>query len=330
MAKESFFTISEIFRDRKKLTVFLACVAVSILSWLMISLSQDYNTTALVPVNFINFPENKVLLNNVPDQMAVNISGSGFDLMKYDDHLIEDTLTINLDDLKMSVSGDYERGYLDPAILSRSLQKRINGEIGINRVLSDSIEFLFDLKVSRTVKVKPMVQYTLEKGYVMVDSVIAEPSEVEVFGPLSILDTLQFLKTMTINVGEVNSIKVYRVPIVIDRYGNDARVEPDSVKIRMKVDRLTEKQFMISPQQLNVPDSLQMLCFPNSIEVTAQLPLSSFDDITKSQFHVTIDYNQLQEGFMGLPVNLERWPSDAAKVSVNPKQVEIVFSKLEK
>lgn len=329
MAKESFFTISEIFRDRKKLIVFLACVAVSILSWLMISLSQDYNTTALVPVNYINFPENKVLLNNVPEQMAVNISGSGFDLMKYDERLIEDTLTINLDDLKMSVYGDYERGYLDPSILSRSLQKRINGEIGINRVLSDSIEFLFDLKVSRTLRVKPMVTYTLAKGHVLVDSIISDPEEVEVFGPLSVLDTLKYLKTLSFDIGVINSIKAYRVPIVLDRYGNDARVEPDSVKIQLVVDRLTEKRFMINPEQLNVPVSLQMLCFPNSVEVIAQVPLCSFDKITKSQFHITIDYNQMQDGFMGLPVNIERWPNAAAKVSLNPKQVEIVFSKIE-
>lgn len=329
MAKESFFTISDIFRDRKKLTVFLACVAVSILSWLMISLGQDYNTTAVVPVRYINFPENKVLLNNIPNQMAVNITGSGFDLMRYDEQLIEDTLTINLDDLKMSVFGDYERGYLDPAILSRLLQKRINGEIGINRVLSDSIEFLFDLKVSRVLPVKPMVNYKLAKGFVLTDSIICVPSEVEVYGPLSVLDTLKYIKTMSIDAGEIEGIKVYRIPLVISKFGNDAKAYPDSVRVKLLVDRLTEKRFMITPEKLNVPDSLEMLCFPNAIELIAQVPMSKFNEISRTQFFVNIDYNQRQEGYMGLPVNLEQWPVEVEKISLNPKQVEIVLSKNE-
>jgi len=327
MARESFFTISEIFRDRKKLTAFLACVAVSILSWLMISLGQDYNSTVFVPVSYINFPENKVLLNNIPDQMAVNVSGSGFDLIQYDESLIEDTLVINLDELKLSVFGDYERGYLDPAILSRSLQKRISGDIGINRVLSDSIEFLFDLKVSRIVKVKPIVNYSLEKGYILLDSLVSVPSEVEVYGPLSVLDTLQFIRTIPFEAGELNAKVGYRVPVVIKKFGNDAIVEPDSVSVRFNVDRLTEKRFMINPEILNVPDSLKVLCFPNAIEVVAQVPLSKFDEITKSQFRLEVDFTQMQEGYMGLPVNLEQWPVLAERVVLKPKQVEIVISK---
>lgn len=327
MARESFFTISEIFRDRKKLTVFLACVAVSILSWLMISLGQDYNSTVFVPVSYINFPENKVLLNNIPDQMAVNVSGSGFDLIQYDESLIEDTLVINLDELKLSVFGDYERGYLDPAILSRSLQKRISGDIGINRVLSDSIEFLFDLKVSRIIKVKPMVNYSIEKGYILLDSVVSVPSEVEVFGPLSVLDTLQYIRTKPFEAGELNAKVGYRVPVVIKKFGNDAIVEPDSVSVRINVDRLTEKRFMINPEILNVPDSLKVLCFPNATEVVAQVPLSKFDEITKSQFRLEVDFAQMQEGYMGLPVNLEQWPVLAERVVLKPKQVEIVISK---
>ncbi|GAB5539392.1 MAG: hypothetical protein Salg2KO_14950 [Salibacteraceae bacterium] len=329
MPKEPFFSVTDIFKDRRKLTVFLICVGVSILSWIMISLGREYNSTVVMPVRYINFPQNKVLLNNIPNRLAVSLNGTGFDLLNYDDRLSEDTLIINLDNLKMSVSGDFERGYLDPAILTQALQKRIDGGVGINRVLSDSIEFLFDLKVSRFIPVKAQVEYALAPGFVLLDSIMTSPTEVEIYGPLSILDTLSYVRTQRIQIGEIQKSKKYRASMIKTRIGQDARIKPDSVFVELKVDQLTEKQFMIEPTQLNVPDSLKLLTFPTAVEIVAQVPLSRYNDINAKDFKLTVDFNKLQEGYPVLPIDVSRWPSVVQRISTNPSQVEIVLVKVE-
>ncbi|MEZ4722793.1 MAG: YbbR-like domain-containing protein [Flavobacteriales bacterium] len=327
MARESFFSVKYIFKDRRKLTVFLICVGLSLLSWVMISLGKSYNTTIIVPVRYSNFPENKTLLNSVPDYLAVNVEGTGYDLLQYDDRLEKDTLVINLDNLKISVLGDYQRGYLDPAILGKSLQNRLNGALAINRVLSDSIEFLFDLKVSRVIAVKPVVNYKIAQGHTILDSISSDPSEVEVYGPLSVLDTLRFIPTEVIEAGEMMEAKEYRVTLNYHKLGNDAMAVPDSVSVSIPVDKLTEKRFMIIPDQHNVPDSLEMLVFPNAVEVTAHVPMSHYNDIGIEDFVLTIDYSQLHDGYKVLPVTLAEWPVIARNVSLKPKNVEIVLSR---
>lgn len=327
MARESIFSIKDIYRDRRKLKVFLVCVAVSVFMWTLISLGSDYNSTIIIPVKYTNFPENKTLLNSVPDHLAVSVSGSGYDLIQYDDRLEDDTLVINLDNLKIVTLGEYQRGYLDPSILSKSLQNRLNGMLAINRVLSDSIEFMFDLKVSRIVKVQPMVSYELESGYTLLDSVHTIPAEVDIYGALSILDTLQYVYSYPIERGALNRSQRIMVGLDISRLGNDARVEPDSVQIQINVDKLTEKRFLIPPTMLRVPDSLTMLVFPNAVEVVIQVPLTRFDDVKVEDFQVEVDYNDLQEGYQVLPVHLESWPVVAERVSIKPEQVEIVLSR---
>ena len=327
MARESFFNFRDIIRDRRKLTVFLVCVAVSLFSWVLISLSNEYNTTVVVPIRYSNFPENKTLINSVPDFLAVNVSGSGFDLLKYDDRLEKDTLVINLDNLKISVLGEYQRGYLDPSFLSKSLQNRLNGGLAINRVLSNSIEFLFDLKVSRVVRVKPMVSFTLSQGFVQLDSVSSDPQEVELYGPLSYLDTLKFVETSLVNLGEIGESKQFSIGINVSSLGSDASALPDSVTLSIPVDKLTEKRFMITPDQLNVPDSLKLLIFPNAIELLVQIPISRFNEIELRDFEVSVDYLELQPGYHVLPINIEKWPVAAEKVVSKPKQVEIVLSR---
>lgn len=320
------FNIKKLIRDRRRLTIFLFCVAVSFLSWLLLSLNKQYSDTVVVPVKYINFPENKTLLNSIPDHLAVNVSGTGYDLLQYDGELSRDTLVINLDNLKMSVFGDYQRGYLEPSILGKSLQKRLNGALAINQVLTDSIAFLFDLKVSRIVAVKPMVNYQIANGYTLTDSVRAEPAEVEVFGPLSVLDTLNYVKTELKNLGEVKGSIQGRFALEISKFGNDALTTPDSVTVWLEVDRLTEKRFMLAPTMLHVPDSLEMLAFPNNVEVVVSLPMNAYDLVTEDQFEVQIDYREMTEGYPVLPVNLERWPPLVKSISVQPQQVEIVLT----
>lgn len=309
--------------------MFLICVAVSLFSWLMISFGKQYNSTIIVPVGYINFPENKVLLNNIPENLAVNVSGIGYDLFNLEDKMSQDTLIINLDNLQMSTIDGYQRGYLDPSILSKSLQNRLSGSVAINRVLSDSIEFLFDLKVSRMIRVKPMVEYTLTAGYVLLDSISAIPSEVEVFGPLSILDTLNYIKTQTIQAGELSEQVVYRSKFDQSKLGNNAIVKPDSVGVSLRIDRLTERRFMVTPQQINVPDSLTMITFPNAVELIVQVPISLYNDVSRADFEINVDFEDIKPGYQVLPVNCTKWPLLANKINIKPKQVEIVISKKE-
>lgn len=329
MAKESFFSVLDIFRDRRKLTIFLICVLLASLSWVLISLGKDFSTTLIVPVKYVNFPENKTLLNEVPQQLAVNVNGTGYDLLQFDERLTEDTLEVNLDNLKMSIFGDYQRGYLDQSMLSNELQERLGGLLSINRVLTDSINFLFDLKVARTLPVRSMLSFDVASGYVQADSIEVFPQEVDVVGALSILDTLSFLRTEALEMGVLNKTRTFRVPLQRVSFFSSDAMEVDSVDVRVPIDQLTEKTFLIRPAMRNVPDSIEMLVFPNSIEVKVQLGISHYDEVNAEHFSMYVDYEDLSDDYLVLPVHLEQWTTRAHQVRIEPEQVEIVLTRTE-
>jgi hypothetical protein len=329
MVRESFFSVKEIFRDKRKLTVFLICLALSLFSWILISLGKEYSTTYVVPVKYTNFPENKTLLNDVPDQIAVSVMGSGFELLQFDERLTEDTLLVNLDNLKTGMYGAYERGYLDQSVIGKDIQERLRGALALNRVLTDSVVFVFDLKVARTLAVKPRASFQVKQGFVQVDSITAIPAEVEVMGALSVLDTMHYIRTELVELGELSKSRKQRVALSHRFIGMDAATSVDSVQVVVSIDQLTERSFMVTPDLLNVPDSLEMLIFPNSVEVTVQLPLSKYDDVNVDDIELTVDFNDLEEGYMVLPVHMEKWPVLAERVQVKPDQVEIVLTRVE-
>lgn len=329
MAKESFFSVGDIFKDRRKLTVFLICLGLSLLSWILISLGKDFSTTLIVPVKYVNFPENKTLLNDVPQKLAVSVSGSGFDLLQFDDRLTDDTLTINLDNLNIGVFGGFQRGYLDQAEVSKDLQRRLKGALSIQRVISDSIVFVFDLKVSRVLQVSPRVSFEPAPGYVQVGEVLADPTEVEVYGALSILDTMNMVQTETIELGQVDETKRVKVALARNVIGRDAQTAVDSIEVEVPIDRLTERSFMLSPTIANLPDSLDILLFPSSVEVTVQVPISEYENVNAAEISLKVDYQDIQEGYLVLPVRLLEWPSNVERATVKPEQVEIVLERKE-
>lgn len=326
MAKESFFSIKDIIRDRRKLTVFGICVGIAALMWLLISLGRNYNTTLLVPIKYVNFPENKTLVNKVGNALAVNVSGSGYELLKYDGRLEDDTLEIDLANLKISVIGGYQQGVLEAADIGKELQSRLNGMLAVNRVLTDSLKFIFDLKVTRTIAVKPLVEFTLPNGFVLLDSVLCAPYEVEVEGALSILDTLKFIRTDTLHLGEISGSQKHEVKLSRKVVGSEANFSQEKVNVELNIDQLTEKTFLLEPHQLNVPDSMHLILFPSAVEVIMQVPLSRFNEITEDEIILNVDFDDWHVESATLPLILESWPVQAQKVRLKDQQVEVVIT----
>ncbi|GEM_PF-5801097 len=329
MSKLPLFGIKELIKDRRRLTVFVLFLSLSASIWLLISLGHTYNTTIMIPVKYDNLPENKTLLNEVPARIAVNVAGSGYNLIKYDNEFDDDTLAINMDNLNMSTWGEYQRGYLDANSIGKVLQERAGGALSVNRVLSDTISFVFDLKVARTIGVMPITEFEVEPGYIVLDSGRCSPSELEVFGALTLLDTLASLRTERIKLGELNKSISKKVPVDMAILGGDAELEIDSVVIDIEIDQLTEKRMVVAPELINVPDSLQMLLFPKSVELSFQVALSRFSQVRESDFRVLIDYSKAEEGLQILPVDLVGWPPDAHKVRLQPEMVEFVLTERE-
>ena len=166
-------------------------------------------------------------------------------------------------------------------------------------------------------------------GYVQLDSVSVYPSEVEVYGALSVLDTMKVLRTELKDIGTIAKGRRVKVGLSHRFIGQDASTSVDSVQVAISIDQLTEKSFMVRPTLLNVPDSLDMLTFPNNLEVTAQLPLSKYDELMADEIEIIVDYNDMESGYMLLPVQLVKWPTYVRQTMVKPDQVEIVLSRKE-
>jgi len=73
----------KVFTDRKSAVIFLACLLLSVAFWLLLSLSAESQETLVLKVQYRNLPDDKVLTEELPNDVKVVVVAEGFTLMGY-------------------------------------------------------------------------------------------------------------------------------------------------------------------------------------------------------------------------------------------------------
>ena len=74
---------------RKKITlnrrvlIFFFFLFLSVLFWFLTAMNQEYTATISYPVRFYRFPEEKVLVNEMPDRLELTVNATGYTLLRY-------------------------------------------------------------------------------------------------------------------------------------------------------------------------------------------------------------------------------------------------------
>src|SRR5436190_22830777 len=73
--KSIFFNID------KRLYIVLVCFFISCIFWMLLALSHEYTTTIIFPVSYTNAPGKKVILNDLPTKIGLNLKTTGFKII---------------------------------------------------------------------------------------------------------------------------------------------------------------------------------------------------------------------------------------------------------
>ena len=80
----------------KHLYIFLICFLIATIFWLLLALSNEYNTALSFPVNYVNMPGKKVIMNELPSKINVNLKTTGFKILSFGLKKEQKTLEIDV------------------------------------------------------------------------------------------------------------------------------------------------------------------------------------------------------------------------------------------
>jgi len=312
------------FRNDKRVAAYLICVAIATGFWFLNALSKTYTVDIIAPVKYVNFPTNKTLANNLPEQFELTIRAHGFTIIRRKLSFLFMPLEFNVNDLTNNRMLDSRRNsYSFPTrqFLSE-MAYQLSNDLEILSMNPDTLYFRYDKLGQKRVKVKPVVEVNLKKQYQISGAIKTVPDSVLVNGPQSRLDTLKFVFT------EKQRFNLVDKPILGEAKLNPVKelyFERQSVQVNIPVDEYTEAQHSVSVVLVDKPSDVKVKLFPARVKISFQVGLNRFSEIHPDDFKLTVSYTDIHNGKQRLKITAESTPDYLYDLKITPEELEYLI-----
>ena len=312
---------------RREVAVFSFFLLLSFVFWFLNGLSKEMKGRIEYPVRYINFPEGKTLVNDLPDHLSLSVEGPGYSIVQTKLGGSREHLTIDLDRISIQVLEDREilKLYSLTYNLRAMLAEQIRTDFSINSISPDTIFFDMDRISRKKVMVIPDIEINTQRQYIVIGNISCDPDSIEVSGPRVIVDTLSAVYTRNYTFDQLNRTESKTLVLKpINRIAFSER----KVEVNIPVEQFTEALLEVALKAVNVPDTALVRLFPDRVKVSCIVALSDYNNFMNAPLEAIVDMAGLDIASTSrLKVELRNLPVYAAQVRHNPQFVEYLIEK---
>jgi YbbR domain-containing protein len=306
-----------------KIPVFIFFLALATTFWLLNSFNKQYTTSIVIPVQYINPPQDKVLTQDLPEEFLIKVEAQGFDLLDYKMSFSRKTVKFDVSSYSVLAGNNNSNFNVPTRTNITKLQEQLD-DMEILSISPDTLRFEFAPLHTKRIPVVPNVNVIYERQYLAKGEIITEPDSIFISGPDYIIDTIEHVRTISEKLVGVDRKIEMDLPL--------ARIENVSfsnqaVKVIINTEKFTEKTLKIPIIIENQPDSLSVKTFPSRIKVKFHVGISNYDRVVSEQFRAVVDYTETEEKPGKLDVKLNRIPGIIQSVTYSPDRVDYIIEK---
>jgi hypothetical protein len=298
----------------KDFLIFLFFLFVAGFFWTMLALKDVVEYEVEFPVNVVHVPENVTLNCESTDTVVVakrkEYSVIGFDTMRV---VIRDNAYNILGYLfnKVSININYTKGDEDKISVSTSdlvKKAKLDKSVEVITIKPERFEIYYRYG---DFKYKPVAIYgsiTAADKYFL-ESIKVVPESVRVMGAPARLATIDSVRTRYVRITDVTEKDEPKKVGLQQHKGVTLGVK--EVKVVATADVLSDMEREVEIEPINVPDNKLLRTIPGRVKVKFSAPSKMGKNITKDDFKVVVDYNEIRNdnNKQSIHLNLIRKPS---------------------
>ncbi len=311
--------------SRRKIAVFSACLFISGLFWLLLAFNGNYTTLISVPVRYVNMPKDQLLLEKLPTEVQLELSGIGYQLLAYT--LQPQKGEITLDGMLMGMSPNKKNG---EAFLAthHAIQffNRQHTDVVALKILPDTIHFTFFKRGFRKVPAHLNRYITFEKQFGFGDSIRLSPDSVSITGPAELIDSILVVETEPLILSNLSRSGEYLVSIKSP--SPELAYAPSKISVALSVEKFTESilEIPVQIEHLLSKDSIQI--FPERIKIKFTVSLRDYKKASPETFNVAVDAYDLRNNHGGkLRLYLRKYPTFVSNIKLEPEVIDFIIRK---
>jgi len=302
---------------------FIIFIIISSVFWLLIKLSQEYSQTYDMQIIYKDVPANKLLTQKIDSTVKFNIKARGFYLVELS-LLHPDELIVHLKNYTIH-KADEDVYYISTLPLKENIARLLDISPSNISFSKNILSFLLEKLQSKKVKVINDITLEFSGSFNLYKPVSLKPAEVMVYGPKSVLDTIEGIKTKHLKIGNIMQDKALDVDLV-NPLPELTHVEPDKVMLSVKVAKFTQSGISIP---INTSVSRYTLeTFPKRVTVYFDVALKDYDKVNAGQFTVSpVIENVDLKTARKLNLKVTDHPDFVRNIMLEPDNVEFIIIK---
>lgn len=308
-------------QNRKKLKVFLIFLVLSTLFWSLIKLSKEYISEVEFTLSYSEMPKNKLIQNEPETTVKLTVKTIGFKLLRY--AIKEKVLDYSLTNIERKKGSAY---YSETRSNMNFLQAQLSAETVVLDIQPDTLFFDLGVRSTKKVPIGSKVSYEFKTGFNFVSDLTMEPTEVEISGPQSVIDTIEIVETKELKFTDISETIDKEIELVSPHESIELSI-PDT-RMQAQVDKITDGSYMIDFQVINLPKKYMISTYPKQVKVIYQVALKDYNKIPENSFRVQCDYMESERNELTylIPKIVEK-PDLVSNVKIVPNKVEFLVKK---
>ena len=159
-----------------------------------------------------------------------------------------------------------------------------------------------------------------------ISDTICTPDSVLVYAPKGVLDTINVAYTQPVKFEDISDTLKRQIALLGQK---GVKFSPSSVEMVFPVDIYTEKTVEVPLQGVNFPGGKVLRVFPSKVNVTFQVGLSRFRQISADDFRIYVSYEELLKlGSDKYTVKLKSLPKGVNQIRITPEQVDFLIEQV--
>jgi YbbR domain-containing protein len=266
---------------RKNYHIIIASTIFSILLWVSVNMSGEYQTALDIPLVPVNLKEGKALRAALPPTVNVKFRGGGWQLASL---YFSPRVRYELDLSTINYQFDYPT--------NRYMTEFVKAPAGVLpiEVKPETLSVMLDDYVERRVPIHPALAITFKEGFGQVGKTIVRPESVLVGGARNIVNTIRFWTTKPQKFANVKS-DINVVMTLSDSLAPLIRLSQDIVSISIDVQQIAEQEFRDIPVKINgVPANREVVLIPPKMNVIIRGGVEQLAHLDTSLFSASVDF----------------------------------------
>lgn len=305
-------------KDRKKLTLFLACALFSICLWLLFALSKTYTYSVPANIEFSNIPEKKMLSLAKTARVELKIEGTGWQLLTSRINLVNTNLQIDL-------SGHKIAGFLSLAEFIPDFNSQLPPGQRLLSVKPDTLRFNY---TGRSIKKVPLLlrySVSFQKQYYYLDPVQAGLDSVTISGPKAEIAAIKVWESPEIKISRLNHSIDTSISLGSSRYPGLV-IRPDHMKVSVNVDQFTESMTNVPVHLTGNPGQHSISILPSHVRVFYLVPLSYYYNVRPELIEISADLDDWKLRHKSkLKLRVSRSPKFIRIEKIEPQNIDFLI-----